>query len=342
MSEQNEIVTAQTESLGTPRAMSRRSLVASAVTLGGWGVAAAALGFYFTRPKQDEGEAEDDIDLSEASTIRPERAVPQGEAAAIMCGGDSDETLPIDIDGTIRLRVIGSWLYDTGDAFERSEGISIADNYRDVFLTDEAEKERAYYEAHPEQAEKRRVQQQESSDYDSNFKGHAERVDDLQEEFDRRNLMAYAEDWSLINYRITTQMLLDEGYKLLTYDLEVENINARNHIADVEASDGKNDVSADSIPLPGIARGSDVAVWDNRFYLKEGEGEPSAGTFEESSGHYTYIVVPQGETRQVHVVVAVSPRSLKGELSLFMGSPLWMPTVPDSVVLLALEPELVS
>ena len=323
-----------------PKNTTRRALIAAVATLGVCGAAAAILGV-FLFPKRTlsykglvgyDSSEDENLVLSEASTVRPERAIPQGELATITAGNGSGDTLvAAGFTGTIRLRVVGAWLYETGEAFERAEGIGIETNPIDSMLMEQGEKLRVEEESDPEKAEEARAQRQKMREYDMSLSAEPERVDDLQVEFDKRKTMVYADDYSMVLYTITTQVLLDAGYKLLVFDLEYENVNARGQAN-----------SPDALLLPSLARGSDVAVWDMRFYLLEGEDEPSLETYEEVGKSFGRVLVPRGEKRLIRVVYAVSPRSLKGELSLCMGEPMWQPIVPDSVVLLALDPESVS
>lgn len=317
------------------RQISRRSLMASAMAFGVCGIAALA-GSACTNDNNgkpsDGSSAEDDLHLNESDLIRPKRAVPQGEYAEITGGGDSKDVLvAVDFKGTIRLRVVSSWLYETKEAFERSEGVDIDDNWADERVVEEYEEQQSYYETHPDELASKLAEAQDLKD-GTGFVDQLWRVEDLQKEYDELSLMCYAEDWSIIP--VTTQVLIDAGYKLLTFDLEIDNVNASN----MESGIGSN---PDSIMLPELARGSDVAVMSPRFYLSEGENEPSADTYEELRT-WNAALVPRGENRLIHVVWVVSPRSLKGELSLFMGMPIWQPTIPDNVVLLALEPQTVS
>lgn len=331
------------EGQAAPKNTTRRALIAVVAVLGVCGTAAALGVFLFPKhtlsykglvsydPSEDEN-----LLLSEASTVRPERAIPQGELATITAGNGSGDTLAgIFFEGTIRLRVAGAWLYKTGEAFERAEGIGIETNPIDSMLMEQGEKLRVEDESDPEKAEEARAQRQKMRELDACWITEPERVEDLQVELDKRRTMLYTDDYSMLAYTMTTQVLLDAGYKLLVFDLEYENVNAQAYV------DGKSK-NQDLLYLPSLARGSDMAVWEMRFYLFEGEDEPSLETYEETGNTFERVLVPRGEKRLIHVVYAVSPRSLKGELSLCMGEPMWQPTVPDDVVLLALDPDLVS
>lgn len=340
-----ELLTISAESQIAPKNATRRSLIASVAALGSCGVIAAVLSAVFApKPKTSykglvsyDSAEDENLVLSEDDTVRPERAVPQGELATITAGGGSGDCMGItEFTGTIRLRVIDSWLYETGEAFERAEGIDIEYNYADMIIMEGAEKERAYDEAHPEQAEKERTQRQrERAKEEGLHPVTQERVDDLMVDIERRRNMLYADDWSIVVYAVTTQVLLDAGYKLLVFDLEYENVNAQTN------ADSKTK-SLDLLMMPSLARGNDVAVYEPRFYLIEGETEPTAETMAEAGSTFGRVLVPQGEKRRFHMVYAVSPRSQKGELSLFIGEPLWQPTIPENVVLLALNPEVVT
>ena len=328
------------------RYVSRRSLVVSAAALGICGIAAAVVGTHCTTDVQDgrtrtqENETDlpkDETDLPEESLLRPGRAVAQGELVTITNGNGSLDVAGVaDFIGTIRVRITGSWLYDSAEAFERAEGISVADNWADLNGLEEG---RAYYEGNPNdvETELKRLQERVLTYH------YIDRVDDLLQEYNNLLTMNYTDDWSVSAYFISTQMLLDAGYKLLSYDFEFENVDA--HVDTVLAGD-VDDETTPLFEIPKLARGSDVAVWSTRFYLVDGEREPSAKTYEEGSygaqGSWLCVPVTQGETRRIHVVMAVSPLSLKGELSLFMGDPVLSATVPDGAVMLALNPETVS
>lgn len=336
---QNQIEESTAVSNGSHN-MTRRALIATIAALGVCGATAAVLGgllfpglsasraYDITYdPAEDEN-----LVLSEASTVRPKRAVPQGELATIDLG--TDDSLPSGASGTIRLRVTGAWLYETKDAFERVEGVDVESNYADKVRIEEGEKQRAYDEKHPDEAEAARVQRQELIAKTEAEKPQANsKPKDLLEEFNRRSVLGYAEDGTCVYYAITTQLLLDSGYKLLTYDLEIENVDA-------VSRDNGTGASSDLLSLPSLARGCDWANYEICYYLAEGEDGPTSETLKEA-GDWTLVSVPQGKKRAIHVVMAVSPRSLKGELSLFMGLPVFQ-SIPDSVVFLALEPDLVA
>lgn len=321
----------------------RRSLIASVAVLGVWGVTSAVIGAQSASVGQDvtyhggityDPTEDDNLVLTEASMVRPARAVPQGELAVVTSDASSDDVMGVaGFAGTVRLRVTGSWLYETGEAFEQTEGISLENNYADKQREKNYEKSKAYDEAHPEVA-KNEANNLKEQIGEGVFGFEPSRVDDLTVDYNKLLRIEYDENWERVPYAITTRVLLDSGYKLITYDLEIENVDAQN----IFMGNGTN---PDLLQLPSLARGSDVAVWQTLYYLAQGENEPSADTLSDATT-WDRVLVPQGEKRLVHVVMAVSPRTLKGELSLFMGVPLWQPTIPDNVVLLALDPQAVS